>query len=497
MHIAPEITALSRLRRQASAAEGAKRNIAATGGARLVVQLVQFAVSLLLARLLSPSDYGVFAILVSVTAFATLLSDFGLAPALVRLTDLNDRHLVSAFWANLLSGVAFWALFASLAPVAEKIFGSADVGHYLPLVALLFIINTNVVQIALLERTGRFTSLGFIDVTSAVVGLVTSVCLAALDFGVISLIAGSLASSVSGTCMLWWTAHWRPTGRPDGQALRELVSIGGGLTGYNVANYWGQNLDNLLLGGQANPQAVGLYNRAFNLSRLPTSLVSGVLNRVLLPVYVEATTQQGLAAAWRRFALPTTTAMFTISAVLASGAPWLIEALYGPAWGGSAPLVTVLALSIAPTAVASTLGPLLVLRGQGGRLVMIGVAKAALLAGGIGLGLSAGTLGVSVGVTLANYMGELLIIVPALGVLGLRGADLRRFCLRPSALAIACALPGIGMRLWGYPGPPLSGLCLQGLSVLTIFIIGGRLLLPELFRTQLRMTTQLVDGAPK
>ena len=342
-HIAPRVDATGPL------ATHAARGFVSIVTGRLVSQVAQFLASIVLARLLLPSDYGLVAVTWTITGFAGLFSDLGLGAALVQTPRLTERDATTAFVINEIAGVALTLTIVVLRQPLADLLGQPRVAPLLALASLTFTLSLNVVPYAILERQLQFRKIAAIDIGSATVGLAVSVACASQGVGAESLVIGPLTTAVILSVASLMTARWVPKAWPRWSSARALLGFSGHMTGYNVLGYWARNADNLLLGRFAGPTQLGLYTRAYMLMLLPLVQVGSVLGRVLLPLL--SSMQDDLARlrqATIRVARTTSLLVFPVLLGLAAVAHNFVLVAFGPHRRPAIPLVEILAIAGLP-----------------------------------------------------------------------------------------------------------------------------------------------------
>lgn len=329
-----------------------------SGAAQVARQLLQFTGSIILARLLSPREFGLMGMIVVFTGFAGLFSELGLGAALVQKQDLEDRHLNSIFWVNMAAGIVLTAISAFASAYIAVFFGEPILRSLTMAIALNFVLNSlNVVHRNLLVRAMDFRRLCFIDSAAIVLSGIAAIVGAWSGFGVWSLVAQSLVSTAVSAAMLWRLSTWRPAWSVDIEAIRELFGYSMNLLGFNALNYWSRNLDNLLIGSFIGPSPLGVYTRAYSLMLLPITEVTNVLTRVMFPalsaiqhdiekvkrVYLQAT---------RTIALVTFPMMVGLLVV----AEPFILVVYGEQWREVVLIVRILCLAGIGQSIGTTIG---------------------------------------------------------------------------------------------------------------------------------------------
>ena len=299
--------------------------------------LSRLAVGVLLARLLTPADFGLMALAGVVMGFTRLVGDFGIGSAVVQRAGLSDRHVRTAFTFSVLFGVVKAAAMIALAPLGALVVRDPRVTPILRGLAVTFAIGgSSVAAEALLRRQLDFKRRFFIDTTSFIVGYGgVAAALALTGYGVWSLVWGSLVEALlsSGALLAVVRHSVRPSlGRRE---LTDLFHFGLGSTLINCTNYLARNGDNFVVGRWMGAVSLGFYNRAYNLMSIPHTYAASVMSSVLFPVFAQ---EQGNQARVRRAFLLLTglTAMVAgpAMATIAIVAPYLVVSVYGARWAG-------------------------------------------------------------------------------------------------------------------------------------------------------------------
>ncbi|HEY4673724.1 MAG TPA: lipopolysaccharide biosynthesis protein, partial [Nitrososphaerales archaeon] len=265
--------------------------------------LLQVAVLAVLARLLTPSDFGLVAAASVVVSFSEIFSWFGMAPVVVQRPTLEARHVRTGFTLSLLFGVLLAGLIWLLAPAIASSLRMNELTPVLRVMVLVFPFHgASTISGCLLLRELRFRCLVKISVVSYALGYgVVGVSLAFMNFGVWALVGGSLARSVLGCIILLLVQPHQKKPQIDRDALKELMYFGGGFTIYRIFNYFALEGDNLVVGRWLGTGALGLYGRAYQLMAMPAGLYGQVVDSVLFPVIAKMQNEtERLATAYRR-----------------------------------------------------------------------------------------------------------------------------------------------------------------------------------------------------
>ncbi|GAA2030224.1 lipopolysaccharide biosynthesis protein [Pseudokineococcus marinus] len=438
--------------------------------ARMLTQALQFAVGLVLARLLVPEEFGLVASVYVITGFAVMFFELGLGSALVQRASLTEKDKSTVFWVNALGGVLFAGLLALAAPLVADFYGQPELVALTPLVALAFTLSIGVVHNALLQRRLAFRAVATIEVVAAVLGHGTTLVAALLGAGAYALAYGPLVTSAAASIGSFAAVRWWPRHFISGRSLRELWRFSGGLLGFNVVNYWGRNADSLLVGRVLGAAPLGLYNRAYNLMLLPITQVTAALGRVM---FSALSAMQGDHARMRSAYLRSLRVINTVTVPmlvgLAAVSDGLVPLLWGPNWTATIPVLQVLCIAGLPQCISTSVGWLYQATGRTTVMFLMGVVGTVVGVVAIVVGLQWGVVGVAVAV-LVRYWLMLPVGVHVAGrAVGLRA----RTVLAQAAPVFFMSLVMGGVVRWG---PDL--LALERTSPLVVVgqvLVGGAL----------------------
>ncbi len=268
------------MRRQAA------RAIGLIGLGSGVGKLLSVLTTILMARLLTPSDYGLMALASVVIGLVGFFNEVGLGAAIVQKPAPSDAELKSCFvlslgLSSLLAGVT-----AVLAWPAAVFYGAPELQKIITVLGCTFVLGgLNTVPVALLRKSLRFRPLVQIGVVSALVNSAVALTCAFAGLGVWSLVAGGVAGQLNTTIQLMRTSNWRPRGQLELRAGLELMRYGLSVTYSRVLWYVYSNADKAIIGKLLGQHAVGVYDMAASLATLPTSQITGIVTNVSSPVF--------------------------------------------------------------------------------------------------------------------------------------------------------------------------------------------------------------------
>lgn len=445
-----------------------------------IQQAVQVALTLILARLLVPEDFGLVGMITVLTGLAGAMRDLGLGSAIVQARELGDELLSTAFWVNILSGAVFCALVALAAPALAAFFSAPPLQSLTLVISLDFLIGApGVVHAALLQRDLDFRRITLVNTASVLLAGAAGVLAAVAGLGVWSLIIKTLAATATLTLLLWRSHSWRPSLVWRASSLRDVMSFGGPLVGLTALNHVTRNIDNLLIGRYIGAEGLGLYGRAYALMLYPAQNLSHAMSRVLFPSYAEIEDDKlRTKRAFLRVARLVGLLAFPVMFGLAALAEPFTLAVFGEPWRGMIPLVQVLAVVGALQSITALNGTIFLSQGATRLLLRAGGLARLVVIAFIVLGLRWGLYGVA-----ASYLvGTLLTAVPVWHLVGrLIGFSVRELLghlasVFFAAVAMASAV-AVADSYWGESlGDPwlrlaaalLLGLALYALGLATI-----------------------------
>jgi O-antigen/teichoic acid export membrane protein len=261
------------------AVRGAAATISASGLA-LAAQLVS---TVILARLLTPADFGVVAM---VTTFSLLVASFGLngfTEAVIQFEEVDHYTASNLFWLNSGAGVVLAIAFMAAGSLLVRFYGNPQVAHVAAGLSVgIFIATVSVIHLALLKRAMRFVATSTNDVVGRVVNTVVSILLALRGWGYWALVAGIIAQQLSITIGACWLCRWVPSLPRRTSKTGAMVRFAAKVYGQFSVGYATLNIDNLLVGWQFNAVALGFYKKAYDLFTLSASQLTAPLNNVAL-----------------------------------------------------------------------------------------------------------------------------------------------------------------------------------------------------------------------
>ncbi len=258
------------------------------GLAKAVSQSFSWVVTIYVARLLSPNDYGLMGVAGLLIVFFNLFNDLGLGQAIVRHDEQSDEALASAFWFIAGLSCCFYLVTLALAPVIAEFYRSPKLVPIIGLLGVNFIVGgLRTVPANLLVKNMRFDLCARIETIAALASSALTLVLAQLGYGVWTLVAASLAQQAVSTLATYCYSPWRPRRHMRLQEIKPLLNFGGKVSGTFMIGYLFNNADTMIIGRVLGERLTGIYNMAYQLAHLPVQKVNVALN----PVFYAALAQ--------------------------------------------------------------------------------------------------------------------------------------------------------------------------------------------------------------
>jgi O-antigen/teichoic acid export membrane protein len=411
-------------------------------GALMLGTMLRFATTVILARLLSPHEFGLIGMILVITGFASSIADIGLGASIVQKQELSKVNLDSVFWLNVATGGVLTLVFSLSAPLIARFYGEPLLRPLMVVVAFNFIIGSlNVVQYSLLQKALDFQRRFWIDTVAIAISGFFALVLALAGAGVWSLVGQSVCENVIRTTQIWRLSSWRPRRTFDPAAIKELLTFGWHLVGFNVVVYCAQNFAQLAIGRQIGSSALGIYNLSDRLMRLPLTTATDVSGAVMFPALSEA--QNDIELARRAYLRATRMiALFTFPMMLGFSvlAESMVLVIYGNRWQDAVVIVQLLCFAGLAQSVYNTAGWIFLSRGRTDILFRLGVLTMLVRVAGVLIGMHWAMLGVAWAYVLGGYA---FLLYPtwslAGGLIGLRFAGLMKNVAAPFACAACMA----------------------------------------------------------
>lgn len=379
-------------------ARAAARGASFTLGAQAVRMVLQLLSVAILARLLSPHDYGLLAIALVLVGLGEVFRDFGLTSASVQAPELSNAQRDNLFWVNVAIGVTLTAVMFAAAGPTSAVTGEPDMLVMTRWLALMFLFNSLSAQHrAMLMRDLKLRALAIVDIAAAATALTAAVVAAVAGAGFGALIIQQLTLGAVTLIGAVLAGRWLPRFYSRSASIGPMIKLGWNLMASNLLNYAGKQIDTVLISLRFGTAPLGLYNRAYQAVMTPLGQARSPLQSVALPVLARV---QADRARFDNYVVAAQVALgyvFGIPlAIVAALAEPVVGIMLGPGWSQAAPLLRLFAIAGILTTVAYVGYWVYVSRGLGGELFRYSVVTTSLKIICISIGSYFGLLGVAV-----------------------------------------------------------------------------------------------------
>ena len=368
--------------------------------------IIQTLSTVIMARLLTPADFGLIAMVTAVTGFARLFKDLGLSTATVQKEKINHEQISTLFWINAGIGLAITILTVAAAPIIAWFYGESRlIAVTVALAAVFFFGGLTVQHQALLQRQMRFNALALIQILAMAFGVAAAIFSATLGANYWALVIMQIVSSVTIAAGVWILCDWRPGFPTRSSGVRGMLAFGGNITGFNIVNYFARNTDNILIGRVWGSSSLGFYSKAYSLLLLPLNQINIPISAIAIPTLSRL---QHEAKRYRRYYLQVISLITLATTPLISFfivySDEIVALVLGPQWTESGRIFFILGFSALLQPIGHTQGWLHLSMGRSDRYLRWGVISSAIIVIGILAGLPHGPLGVAMGYTIASLV---------------------------------------------------------------------------------------------
>ena len=415
-----------------------------------IMLTIGMASTVILARLLTPKDFGMIAMVAAITGFAQIFSGLGLSTSTIQRENINHSQVSTIFWINVAASAVIMLCIALLSPIIAWFYGTPQ----LTLVTLALSVTSlfgglAVQHRALLNRKMRFTAIAAVEIIAMVIGISTAIYAAMHNFLYWALVINNIVSSIALAFGFWLVSGWLPSLPVRGAGVRSILNFGINITGFNVVNYFSRNLDNILIGRFCGASSLGLYSKAYNLLMLPITNLRDPLNAILLPALSSfQKDSKQYRSYYKKYISIVAFISMPLIVFLFICSENIIILVLGKQWLGVSRIFEILAIAAIIQPAASSRGTILLSLGRGQRYFRWGLFNAAATVISFIIGISWGAVGVATAYVFENY----LILYPSLCYVyrdtPIRVSDFFGSIMTPAILSLIMGFSGIILKTY-------------------------------------------------
>lgn len=312
-------------------------------------QGVVFFVQIILARLLSPADFGNIAIITVFVNLANVFVQSGFNTALIQKKEIDDTDYSSVFFLSLSVAGAFIGLIYVFAPSIASFYNQSSLVDYLRVVSISLIFGAiNSIQIAVLSREMKFRLLFFSSFGAACISGTMGIIIAYNGGGTWALVLQQIGNNLFSCLIMWFTVKWRPKLLFSYKKLRDLFSFGWKLLCSGLIDTLYRNLYNLIIGKMYDSDILGYYSKADQFPQVIVSNINGSIQSVMLPAFSRyQDNKKQIKSMMRRAVVTSSFFVFPLMVGLAACAENLVIVLLTDKWLDCVPFMRILCFSYA------------------------------------------------------------------------------------------------------------------------------------------------------
>ena len=251
-------------------------------------QIIGFGVSVVLARLLLPEDFGLIAMLAIFMGIGRSLIDSGLSQSLIRTVNPDNSDYSTVFYFNLIGSVVIYAVVALSAPLIATFYNQPQLTGIVRVYSIVFVINAfAAVQMTRLTKIMDFKTQMLVSTPSLVISGIVGIVMALKGYGVWSLVWSKIAQSIAATIQLWYWAKWTPLWLFSKEKFKTHFNFGFKLTLSGLLDTVFSNAYPIIIGKFFTPAQVGFYSKANDLQMRPVGIISGIVSKITYPLFSE------------------------------------------------------------------------------------------------------------------------------------------------------------------------------------------------------------------
>jgi len=419
----------------------------ARGGAVTIsAQLFKFVVTtvaaIALARLLTPDDYGLIAMVAILVNLVGMFQYLGLSTATVQWAELTHQQVSTLFWINMALSAAIMLITIVSGPLLAWFYHEPRlIGIAAAYGATILFTGLGIQHEAILSRQMRFTAIVVVETAALLIGFLAAIVAAWYGAGYWALVLNQAVMTLVTVVGVWSICKWRPGLPGRGLNLRPMLSYGGNLTGFNVMTFFSRNLDNLLIGKFWGAHQLGVYARAYQMLLLPMQQINAPLAAVAVPALSRlADSPERYRSAYLRILEKIAMVTMPLGALMIATSDWMVLLLLGPKWTETGKIFMLLGIAAIIQPVTKTSGWLFSTQGRTRELFHWGIISGVISVVSILAGLPWGATGVAASYAAADLFISTPLLFWHVGRRGpIRTSDFYRTIL-PSAVASICTV---------------------------------------------------------
>jgi len=388
-----------------------KQKSVKAGIANLISQgltlFITFGRAAILARLLTPEDYGVFTMVLVIAGFALIFKDLGLSTATVREKEITHAQVSNLFWINSLIGLVSMVIVIAIAPIIVLFYHDSRLAHIAYVLSIAFLFGGLSVQHqALLKRQMEFGKIAFITIFSSIVSSIIGVLLAWLHYDYWALVWMHVSMSFFHMTGIWYFTRWKP-GLPSKRAgTKKILKVGLDIAGLNAFLSITGSFDKIIAGRISNAYLLGLYSKGYQFPELIGNQFRMTFFSVALPALASLQNElERFVKYYYKFLYFVSSVTMPLSVFCFIFADEIIQIYFGSQWAGAAIYMKIFSIQSFVMPAIATLDQVPLALGHSRRYLVGGITRSFGTLFCIAIGaLSYGIFGIAIGVSIAHFI---------------------------------------------------------------------------------------------
>jgi PST family polysaccharide transporter len=398
--------------------------------------------AVVLARLLTPYDFGIVGMVMVFINFLYLFKDIGLSHATIQRDEITNPQVSTLFWINGLISFFLGLILVATAPLVAKFYKTPELTAVMIMLAVVFVLEGFTIQHhALLRRHLKFTPLSIVEVTGRVSHLIVAIIMALMGFRYWSLVGGLLARVLILLLLTYIICPWIPGRMRKGTGVRSMLKFGAHLTTGHILSYLARNLDRVLIGRMIGAVPLGLYDKAHSLLMQPLNQIRYPLTSMALPVLSSLKDDPPRFSNYFIKLLDISVSVaLPISIYGFLESEFLIRLILGPQWMGAVEVFRILAIGGVFVSASFLPGMAMLSHGYSKRYMQLSIATSVITSVAFIVGVPFGINGIATAYTIAMF----LVLIP-MYIISFRGIPIKRRLIYETLLWPLLSALGAGL----------------------------------------------------
>jgi len=407
-------------------------------------QGLSLVVTIILARILYPSDFGIVALSVVFVGLMELFQNLGMGSAIIQKKNIGDDYLSTSFWTGIFTGICIAVILIIISPFAANFYKKEILKYIIIVSSAGFLVGPfTSIHITILTKKLDFRKIAFIKISTKVISGIISVCLALSGSGIWSLVLGSLVAQTLMTPIIWHIVKWRPSLIFSRKCFKDLFSFSSNILAFDFFNYFARNFDNLIIGKILGAKSLGYYSIAYNLMLKPLQHISWAITRVLFPAFSSIQDEkERVRDIYIKVIRSISLITFPMMGGLMVVSNEIILTFYGPNWAPVIILVQLLCIVGAMQSIGTTVGTIFTSQGRPDLLLKTGLVSSVIDVLAFIIGIRWSLNGLIIGYIIATVFTSILCQYFANKLISLKLLSFFR-ALAPAALCTLFMISGL------------------------------------------------------